>query len=53
VATLSQGVVMLGALAACLGMLTNSGTLLLSSAALTVAAAWVYRRAWRRHRRKT
>jgi DUF3040 family protein len=40
-------------LAACLGMLANSGTLFLSSAALTVAAAWAYRRARRRHRRKT
>ena len=40
-------------LAACLGALTNSGTLFLSSAALTVAAAWVYRRTRRRHRRMT
>ena len=39
-------------LAACLGALTNSGTLFLSSAALTVAA-WVYCRTRRRHRRKT
>jgi hypothetical protein len=39
-------------LAAFLGMLTNSGTLFLSSAALTVAAGWVYRRARRRHRRR-
>jgi hypothetical protein len=40
-------------LAACLGMLTSSGTLFLSSAALTVAAAWVYRRTRHRHRRRT
>jgi hypothetical protein len=40
-------------LAACLGALTNSGTLFLSSAALTVAAAYVYRRTRRRHRRMT
>jgi hypothetical protein len=40
-------------LAACLGMLSGSGTLFLSSAALTVAAAWVYRRTRRRHRRMT
>jgi len=40
-------------LAACLGLWTDSGTLCLSSAALTVAAAWVYRRTRRRHRRMT
>ena len=40
-------------LAACLGAPTGSGTLFLSSAALTVAAAWVYRRTPRRHRRRT
>ena len=40
-------------LAAGLGLWTDSGTLFLSSAALTVAAAWVYRRTRRRHRRMT
>jgi hypothetical protein len=41
------------ALAALLGLLTSSGTLFLSSAALTLAAAWVFHRARRRRRRKT
>jgi hypothetical protein len=40
------------ALAAFVGMLTSSGTLFLSSAALTVAAAWVFRRARRTPRRR-
>jgi hypothetical protein len=39
------------ALAACVGMLTSSGTLFLSSAGLTVAAVWVFRRSRRRYRR--
>ena len=40
-------------IAAGLGLWTDSGTLFLSSAALTVAAAWVYCRTRRSHRRKT